>query len=176
MDEEKNINPEQQDIHEDDFYEEPSGGYGETYELPEEKTGFIDTVTGEVKGKEDLTPWDMIKSIAVQTNTKINNPKGSCKFCYGRGYEGIDSATKSPIPCRCIYPPKSDIEKFQEAFYDSGRIGGRINRKQRRKIQSNMKKLLKQQAKILKKRKERGYYNSPKGLSADTSATGDVNV
>ena len=29
-------------------------------------------------------------------------PKPNCKWCYGRGYEGINTKTKEEIPCRCI--------------------------------------------------------------------------
>jgi hypothetical protein len=29
-------------------------------------------------------------------------PKPNCKWCYGRGYEGVDFKTKQQVVCRCI--------------------------------------------------------------------------
>lgn len=29
-------------------------------------------------------------------------PKTSCKWCYGRGFTGVDAKTKEEVICRCI--------------------------------------------------------------------------
>jgi hypothetical protein len=39
--------------------------------------------------------------------TQFSKPSKGCRHCYGRGYEGWDSATRLPVPCRCMYR-KSD--------------------------------------------------------------------
>lgn len=175
MDSNEKINPNAEEelfdeyIPEDELEEEYEDGeessmYGEDYDLPESRDGFIDTQTGEVIDRENLTPWKIIKAIAAQTNTEIRDPKPCCKHCHGRGYEGIEFETKSPVPCRCIYPPKTDAQKFQESLYDSARVSGRLNRNQRRSMMKLMRKELRKQAKIIKRRKKRGFYNPPEGM------------
>ena len=45
-------------------------------------------------------------------------PNPSCKYCYGRGYEGINSKTSGAVLCRCVVK-KMDPRK-------TGRVGMRI--------------------------------------------------
>jgi len=118
----------------DDDYE--SGGLltGSQYEVPEAADAFVDTGSGKVINKEDLTPFEIIKAIAKQNNHDIHDPKPSCNKCYGRGYEGMDSQTKMPIPCRCLFRGKSETEKMRESFYDAQRLQGRVNRAMKRRM------------------------------------------
>lgn len=116
--------------------------YQQQYDLPEVEDKFLDTGKGEVIDKSDLTPFDIIKSVAQQTDNEIHDPKKGCKHCYGRGYVGIDTTTKSPVPCSCIFPAKTDNQKMQEALYD-GQKYFKPNRNQRRKMQRFLKKQLK---------------------------------
>jgi hypothetical protein len=117
------------------------------YDIPDNADTFVDTKDGSVVKKEDMTPFQIIKAIAKQNNLNIKDPSKSCKHCYGRGYESIDSATKMPIPCRCLFRGKTDQEKMSEAMYDSKKNTGRISRQQKRK----MRKLLLNNYKLQKK-------------------------
>lgn len=110
---------------------------GGNYEAPEDKDSFIDTGDGRVIDKKDLTPFEIIKAIAKQTGNKIRDPKPSCKHCYGRGWIGKDYKTQMPIPCNCIYPPKTPAEKEAE----QPRFP--MSRKARRKMQRAYKTALK---------------------------------
>jgi len=117
------------------------------YDIPDNADTFVDTKDGSVVKKEDMTPFQIIKAIAQQNSLSIKDPSKSCKNCYGRGYESIDSATKMPIPCRCLFRGKTDQEKMAEAMYDSKKNNGRISRQQKRK----MRKLLLNNYKLQKK-------------------------
>lgn len=153
----------------DEELEESSSLYGQQYDLPESKDGYIDTGTGEVIDRENLTPWEVIRAIAAQTNTKIREPRKGCRHCYGRGYDGIDVKTRSPIPCNCIYPDKTAAEKMADSMYDGNRINGHVNRAHRRFIQQGFKRQLRQYKRMIKRREARGFYNPPAGT--ETSAT-----
>lgn len=168
---EKNKIDLEEEIQEEAF--EDSGFYkAEDYKTIEKKEGFVDTLDGSVVDKKDLKPFDIIRNVAIQTNTIINEPKEDCRRCYGRGYVGIDSFTKSPIPCLCIYPTKSDNEKMQEAMYDAGKINARPNRFQRRNFKKEMWKKFKNTENVIRRRKERGFFIPPKN-SKETSAVYD---
>ena len=166
----------EEDEDEDEF-EDNDGGFYKTSEYvnPSDRDGFVDTVAGTVKSREDLTPFDIIKSVALQTNTIINDPKKGCRRCYGRGYTGVDASTKSPIPCSCIYPDKSENDKMQEAMYDENRVNTKApTRQQKRSMKKFFVKEMKKQKKIEFARKKRGFYNPPEGseeaLAVATSA------
>lgn len=99
-------------VYEDDNYDlvEP------LQDIIPEKTNTLvirDTTTGEIRDHK-LTPWEIILEFAKATNTIIKDPRSGCKHCYGRGYSGIMSKTKQPIPCNCIFPVKSKVQKIQE--------------------------------------------------------------
>jgi len=140
MNDENEMNQNQPNV--DSFYQQQ-------YDLPEVEDKFLDTGKGEIIDKSDLTPFDVIKSVAQQTGNEVHDPKKGCRHCYGRGYIGIDSSTKSPIPCSCIFPAKTPNEKMQESLYD-GQKYFRPNRKQRRRMQQFMKRQLKKNRANLK--------------------------
>jgi len=121
------------------------------YDLPENKDAFVDTKKGEIVKKEDIDPFQSIKAIAKQTGTVIREPRSGCRHCYGRGYIGIESKTRMPIPCSCIYPPKSPNDKTKEHMYDSNRINAIPNRAQRRALRLNTRRTLRKNP-ALKKR------------------------
>jgi len=122
---------------------------GQKYEAPEDQDKFVDTTKGELIDKSKLTDFDVIKAVAKQTNTEIKNPRTSCKHCYGRGYIGWDSVTKAPIPCNCIYPPKTPDQKLKEHNIDKKNTPVKFNKKTYRQ----MKKLIKSERKLIKKQK-----------------------
>lgn len=125
--------------------------YGEKYDVPEKKEEFLDTTKTQIVDKKDLTDWDVIKALAKQLGTQIREPRKGCKKCYGRGWTARDSATKSPIPCNCIYPPRSPDEKAKEDMYDSNRLAAKPNRATRRNWHKNIQKAIKSGAIKLKK-------------------------
>lgn len=121
--------------------------FNQQYELPEDRDGFVDDSTGEVTEKKDLTGFDVIKAVAKQLGQTIQDPKSNCKKCYGRGFTARDAKTKSPIPCNCIYPPKTLEEKAKDQRIANKFVD--LSRKQKRKL---MRGFLKESK--IKKRKE----------------------
>jgi hypothetical protein len=119
--------------------------FGFDYDLPESKNVFIDVAKGEVIEKGEITPFQSMQAIAKQNGYDINEPKNSCKKCYGRGYIGKDSVTKMPLPCSCIYPVKTPQEKENENLSDSKLTSGnpRISRKQKRDMKQRFLKYMK---------------------------------
>lgn len=85
------------------------------YILPDSESVFVDEADGSIKETTDLTYWEQIKFVAKEHGVDVNEPKKSCKVCYGRGYSGweVDLKLKrkkrddpcgSPVPCYCIFP------------------------------------------------------------------------
>jgi hypothetical protein len=109
--------------------------YSSQYNLPDQKESYVDIVKGEVVDKKDLSPYDMIKVVAQQNNVKLRGPQKGCKHCYGRGYVGFDAHNNQPIPCGCIYFPKSPKEKEMERMNDSKKYGVKLSRKERRRYE-----------------------------------------
>ena len=96
--------------------------YGQSYDLPEDKSGIMDTKTGDVISSDELTPLDVIKAVAKETGIELRDPNEGCKKCYGRGYIGRDSMTKQPIPCTCIYPAKSEDDEIQDRIAEQTQL------------------------------------------------------
>jgi len=97
------------------------------YEIPETADAFMDS-EGKVINKEDMTPFEIIKAIAVQNKHTLKDPKKNCKHCFERGYESIDSVTKMPVPCRCLFRGNTEAEKMAHEYYDSQKMQGGTNR------------------------------------------------
>ncbi|MEM4261033.1 MAG: hypothetical protein QXG00_07365 [Candidatus Woesearchaeota archaeon] len=122
---------------------------GQKYETPKDVDKFIDTAKGEIVDKSQLSEFDVIKAVAKQTGTEIRNPRSGCKKCYGRGFIGRDYTTKAPIPCSCIYPPKTPAQKLEEIRQDVKNSPVKFNRK----MFKQLKKLIKAERKLIKKQK-----------------------
>lgn len=101
--------------------------YNEGYKV-EGQTAYVDEEKGEVVDRSDLTPWEMIESLASQLGVKLLDPKDNCKDCHGRGYTGIHCDTKTPIPCMCIFPPEAK-EKQKEMAAQAGFMNRRAKRR-----------------------------------------------
>ena len=101
-------------------------------------------VDGKILTKEDaeITPFGVIKAMAEKLGQTINDPKTGCKKCMGRGYIGRDSATKSPIPCTCIYPDFNN-QNNRRAFEQTRKLTRAERRKQKRDNDKYAKKLRK---------------------------------
>jgi S-adenosylmethionine synthetase len=121
---------------------------GSMYDVPDSAEAFIDMKDGKIVDKKDLTPYEIIKAIAQQTNTEIRSPRKGCRSCYGRGYVGIEYKTKMPIPCNCIYPSKNDVEKMNEQVYDASKNNNKPNHKTRRNIKLEFNRQMKRIKKI----------------------------
>lgn len=136
----------------DDDFESGEGLLtGTKYDVPDSADKFVDTKDGTVIDKKDLSPFQMIKAIAKQNNHNIKEPSKGCKKCYGRGFEGFDSETKMPVPCRCLFRGKSEQEKSADMMYDMKNHPGKITRSQKRKMQKILLKQFKLQKKIIRK-------------------------
>jgi hypothetical protein len=96
------------------------------------KEEFIDVEKGVVVDKDSLSHWEKIKHLAKQLNVEILDPDKSCKHCNGLGYDGIDKATNTPIPCECIFKEKSKAAAFVNNSL------AKPNRAMRRKQEQNM--------------------------------------
>lgn len=138
---------------EDDFDSGSSTLIGTQYDVPEDATTLIDAGEGKVVNKEDLTPFEIIKTIAKENGFEVLNPNPSCKCCNGRGYDGIESTTKMPIPCNCIYPKKTPVEKESEDYQDMK--SAFITRKPNHKMKRNMALALKSQMRKIHKIQKR---------------------
>jgi hypothetical protein len=122
----------------------------QNYETPKDVDKFIDTSKGELVDKANLTDFDMIKAIAKQNNLEIRNPRKGCKHCYGRGFVGRDSKTKQPIPCSCIYLPKTPNQLAEEKMKDEK--NGTTPEKKRH-MYKQLRKLIKSEKKKLREQK-----------------------
>jgi hypothetical protein len=153
------------DYSEDDFDSDSGLLTGVRYNAPEDADKFIDSKDGSVIDKENLTPFQIIKTIAKQNNQTIKDPNKSCKFCYGRGFDGRDAATDMPIPCRCLFRGKTDKEKEAERMHDAQRLNGKMNHDQQRRMKLALYKQFKRQRKLLR--------NKPINQNAETENVED---
>jgi predicted HTH domain antitoxin len=123
----------------------------EKYDIPVDADVFIDTKGGDVTKKEDMTPWEIIKSMAQHNKVSIREPNNGCIHCYGRGFEGLDSKTKMPIPCRCIFRGRTEEQKNKESYFNSS-IPKRISREQKRNMSKFIHKVFQNKRKEESKR------------------------
>jgi hypothetical protein len=113
---------------------------GQDYKLTD-KEEFFDPVKGEVVDKKDLLPWDIIKATALKLGYTVNNPKKSCKSCYGRGYIGLVTGTNQPIPCNCIYTYEQKKEIQVNPVWNRAVKRSKALRKEMKQRVRNLRKL-----------------------------------
>lgn len=118
------------------------------YDKPTDTNAYIDTTEGRIIKREDMTLWEIIKEIAKENETDIKDPKENCKHCLGRGYDGVDSETKMPVPCRCLFRGKTKKEIETENAYDGGKLNRKVTREQRRRMTRFLKKTFDKQRKM----------------------------
>jgi len=82
-----------------------------------------------------VSPFDVIKNMGKSLGITVNYPKAGCNYCYGQGYIGRDSATKSPIPCQCIFD--KSVKKNNEDIYQKTH---KMSRAEKRQWERNLKK------------------------------------
>lgn len=150
----------------DDSHESEFDEFNKGYKI-DKQTAFVDEEKGEVVDRANLTPWEMIESLANQMGTKLKKPAKGCKQCYGRGYIGIHSDTHTPIPCMCIF----DEEAKKKQNEMTSQLGF-MNRRAKRHLQHSMVKerqlWMKQQT--LKDNRERQLQIKRKKKKADKVA------
>jgi hypothetical protein len=114
--------------------------FEEKYDVPEVKEALVDVHKGEVVKPEDVKPFDIIKALAKKYKWEISDPSKGCNKCYGRGYIGIDFATKAPVPCQCLFRKRS----VQQRTHDNAvaQASTRLNHDKRRKMKKFMHKKL----------------------------------
>lgn len=126
------------------------------YNAPESEVFDMDTSTGVVEKHEglagetvELQPFEQVKLASKLFGIDINDPKENCKKCNGRGYTAIDSETRMPIGCECIFP--ADAVNY-ENIPDAPNAPAHLSRKERRAMQ---RKLNKQRIREAKKGRKR---------------------
>jgi hypothetical protein len=92
-------------------------------------TAYVDPKTGKVLARDQLTPWQMIEGVCAKLKTEIKEPKKGCRSCWGRGYIGIDSKAKTPIPCQCIFVDHKAVKDAQKTG-----MGYKFGRAMKRKL------------------------------------------
>ncbi|MFW6173269.1 MAG: hypothetical protein ACOC5T_05940, partial [Elusimicrobiota bacterium] len=158
------IEEEQNNMFMDDFEDEEDDTYNDTeglltdekYDVLDDADAFVDTESGKVIKRENMTPWEIIKSIAKENGVDIRDPDKSCKHCYGRGYEGIEVETKMPHPCRCLYRGRNEDEKESESLYDSNKLNRKFSRNQRRQMAKYIKSQFRKEKRENARRKKNG--------------------
>jgi hypothetical protein len=102
----------------------------DSYESIESNDIYVNGDNDIISEKDlNITPFDVIKATAKKLGQEIKDPNPSCNSCYGRGYIGRDSVSKSPIPCSCIYinfKSSKNVEMFNRAR--------KLSRKDRRQL------------------------------------------
>jgi hypothetical protein len=111
----------------------------------DKRIDYLDEEKGEIVDRADLTPWEMIESLAKQMGTELKEPKQSCKDCYGRGYTGIHVDTNTPIPCMCIFDEEAK-KKQKEMMSQLGFMNRRAKRHLRRAMIKERQLWIKKQA------------------------------
>jgi hypothetical protein len=156
------LEPNMEELEVFEEHEEITGGLltNQQYEIPEDADAFVDTEKGKIIKKEDMAPFDIIKTVAQQNGLSIPSPKKNCKHCHGRGYEGKDSKTQMPIPCRCLFREREDSDKIQQLM-EFGKSHSRD--KKRRFIREFKKDILKQAKANIK------HQNNPKPKELEES-------
>jgi len=162
----------------DEQFEEGESLVGEKYIPPVKDEKFVDVGKGVVVDKKDVSPILQIKSFFENNNIKIRDPKSGCRKCYGRGYTAFDIKAQSYVPCGCLFPPQTRVQKDAEAYrmLVEGKMSNTPDAKRRirdlkRKIQKNsihdkVLQVFKNQDAIVSASAEYVKQNSPHILSA----------
>lgn len=100
------------------FVDDGDSLIGEKYTAPAKDQKFVDVHKGTIVDKKDVAPLMQIKAFLESNGIKHGEPKKSCKKCYGRGYIGFDTKCLSWIPCGCLFPAQTKVQRemAQEAW------------------------------------------------------------
>lgn len=114
--------------------------YIEDYDLPDNRDQFVDVTKGEVVDRDSIPVIEVIKAVAKKIGCEVCDPLPGHRACQGgRGYVGLDSKTKAPIPCKCIFRKNKNPEQAYHNMMAESAYGG-WNREKRRKIFKEMKR------------------------------------
>lgn len=98
----------------DSFVDDGDSLIGEKYKAPEKDQKFVDVHKGTIVDKKDVSPLMQIKAFHESNGIKIGEPKSGCRKCYGRGYTGFEIMTKTWIPCGCLFPAQTKVQRDAE--------------------------------------------------------------
>jgi len=104
------------------------------YNLPDGDSVVVDAANDKIIDMSNMSEFDKIQLAAKEHGVKINSPKPNCKKCYGRGYVSVDTKSKLPNPCTCIF------NKEERKVMSSQLLPK--NRKQRRKQECELRKMI----------------------------------
>lgn len=100
----------------DSDYEDDSGdiiNVDDSYSKVQKQPSIVGA-DGNVIDIRDVSPMDVIRKLSKEQNIPIQEPKSSCKHCWGRGWIGR-LQNGAPVACDCIYPQQiRQIFKLQE--------------------------------------------------------------
>ena len=120
------------------------------YNAPSTEVVHMNTSSGvleEVEEKE-ITPWETLQNASELFGIEIKEPEDGCKKCHGRGYVSIDTDSKMPVGCECIFD--ESVLGSIDSIPDMPNPPAKLSRVERRKMQ---RKLDKERRREAKKRK-----------------------
>lgn len=101
--------PERYDLPTEEFIEfspEADGSIKET-ELKEQSSDAPDILTAP---KLEILRYAAKKGM----NVDIVDPDQSCGKCYGTGYTSVDSVSRMPNACKCIFPSPTNLRRIEK--------------------------------------------------------------
>lgn len=114
----------------DFFMDNKNKKTNEGYLIPDDDENVISVKNDQVIDTEkfiNLHPLKKLQMVSEQLGIVMKEPISNCKSCYGLGYVSIESKTKIPIPCKCIYDKKDHNKLY------SGKV--LLNRQKKRKLE-----------------------------------------
>jgi len=108
------------------------------YIAPIKKVANINSVTGAIEEKAPIGPYGMIQEMSAMLGIELRGPQKGCGKCSGRGYIGRDADTQHPIPCKCIYFPKTRVEHAKQQAADQKFAFTGMNRAAKRNFQRRL--------------------------------------
>lgn len=128
--------------YEDDDEGESISPVGAGYSSISSVNAVVDQSTNSVSVVENKpkTVFDVMKLQADAMGFMIRDPKKNCNKCYGRGYVSMDSKTKQPIPCKCIFPPLTHEEKLKNDDMANKISMTNMNRESKRRMEKTFRK------------------------------------
>lgn len=98
----------------DSFVDDGESLIGEKYKAPQKDEKFVDVQKGTVVDKKDVSPLLQIKAFLESNNIPMGQPKSGCRKCYGRGYVGFETLSKTWVPCGCLFPVLTKAQRDAE--------------------------------------------------------------
>ena len=133
-----------------------------SYSAPTSIDAVLDFTTNTigVMPRRVLTEFDVMKANADQMGFRLADaPKKGCNKCYGRGFTAKDAKTGVPVPCKCIFPKMSLMEKNKNDELSKKLEMANLNREGKRRMEKFMLKNAESIITDMEKRTEVDEYN-----------------